>query len=1010
MKASALFILSCVLIISFFVLLTGDAAEPVKTAPLLSDCTVSATSLMRGTPEKPVPVVRVQAVWSGETAQGTVKVTAGGRTCNTRISVQKGKNRWYAEAPDTAEAVSAQAVVAIGNDVHTVQLELTPYRRFEVFIVQHTHTDIGYTADQPQVMREHLRFIDEALRCVEATKDYPAEAQFKWLCEVTWGTELFFDHRPEQAIRALKQAADAGRIELAALCLNMTDVATEEVVIRNLQPVKRFRDAGFKIVSAMQNDVNGFPWALPRMLRNIGVKYFANGINETRSKVPFDYPSALWWESPGGTPLLTWRGPHYMMGNFLGLNRDLPAAEDKVSDYFKALADQDYPHDMFLIPISGLFTDNSPPTLNVCNFIKSWNEKWAYPRLRTSTLKDFFTRFEKQEKGTIPRYRKAWCDWWADGIGAGADELALVKKSQESMAFSDLLFSVSGFGLGAGGERFRDELSEAYRTALLFDEHTYGAYNSISQPYSLRAKHGWLYKSSFAASLSWDSALIEDAALSGLIWDIPTETDPVLAVVNPLPWKRTCFLSFKLPRSVVESMRPFKLLATGSGEELCCQQVGEETLWIHMVSVVPDVPACGYRTFRVVSGAPSGLKNDPFGFSEHGLTNGKAAVKVDPETGALTMLSVRGNQLIEETGSPYGFGQYIYEQIDDPKDRGLLWPRGQTVPFKRSVPGEITIKQGKKGPVAASLIVEGKLADDHTVRCEVTLWKGADWIDLSYTIHKPGTLKGEGVYIAFPFQKELMPLRAEVPGSLMEPGADQIPKSASDWHCIQNFVTAGTSGNGPLGVWVTHDAPLIHFGGLNMGKYRDLVEIKEPVFYSWPMNNYWFTNFPAEQEGEFLFRYAAGAAKSDEAAYRFSRERTFRPRGVLLPRNRRGRLPAESASFLTADTCLDSVKPAEDGRGFIVRLRNHHAEEKQAKVTFSDLVPVAQVQAVNLLEEPARRKITLINNSVTVSLAPFDACDLRIITKTRRGASGKGRPQDRRSSQESPRTRKSRER
>ena len=64
-------------------------------------------------------------------------------------------------------------------------------------------------------------------------------------------------------------------------------------------------------------------------------------------------------------------------------------------------------------------------------FAPAWNENWAYPRLRMATMKDFFTVFEKREADKIPRYRKAWCDWWADGVGAGADELAIVKQSQE---------------------------------------------------------------------------------------------------------------------------------------------------------------------------------------------------------------------------------------------------------------------------------------------------------------------------------------------------------------------------------------------------------------------------------------------------------------------------------------------------------------------------------------------------------------------------------------------------
>ena len=62
-----------------------------------------------------------------------------------------------------------------------------------------------------------------------------------------------------------------------------------------------------------------------------------------------------------------------------------------------ALADRSYPHDRLLIPISGQFTDNSPPTTVVCDIIKAWNEKWVYPRLRTATLKDSWAKIEAKK-------------------------------------------------------------------------------------------------------------------------------------------------------------------------------------------------------------------------------------------------------------------------------------------------------------------------------------------------------------------------------------------------------------------------------------------------------------------------------------------------------------------------------------------------------------------------------------------------------------------------------------
>ncbi len=55
----------------------------------------------------------------------------------------------------------------IADQVWKGKLELNPVRKWRVNFVQHTHTDIGYTRSQTDILAEHLRFID--LRWIIAT-------------------------------------------------------------------------------------------------------------------------------------------------------------------------------------------------------------------------------------------------------------------------------------------------------------------------------------------------------------------------------------------------------------------------------------------------------------------------------------------------------------------------------------------------------------------------------------------------------------------------------------------------------------------------------------------------------------------------------------------------------------------------------------------------------------------------------------------------------------------------
>jgi len=52
------------------------------------------------------------------------------------------------------------------------------------------------------------------------------------------------------------------------------------------------------------------------------------------------------------------------------------------------------------------------------------------------------------------------------------------------------------------------------------------------------------------------------------------------------------------------------------------------------------------------------------------------------------------------------------------------------------------------------------------------------------------------------------------------------------------------------------DAPLVAFGDIVRGEWPAEFKPKSSAMFSWLMNNYWGTNFPAWQGGDFTFRYA----------------------------------------------------------------------------------------------------------------------------------------------------------
>jgi len=546
------------------------------------------------------------------------------------------------------------------------------------------------------------------------------------------------------------------------------------------------------------------------------------------------------------------------------------------------------------------------------------------------------------------------------------------------------MLALAGRTPGAGGAALRRRLADAYESALLFDEHTWGAWSSISDPDGLFAKDQWGFKASYASEAALDASELEDAGCAAFAWRIRTGDAAAVAIFNPLAWERNGIFEARIPATFF-AWEDIRVIDPATGEPVPMQVRARDRLWVQCLIQAKGIPALGYRTYRVEKGAPPKL-DSPFTIGADSIDNGLVRVEVDPATAAIRSILDRdaGENVVAAAGEkvPYGFGQYIYEQIQKEPGRGVLWPIHKDVPFVRRIAGRIRVTPGESGPLAATIAVEGTIEEKHTVRLEIELRRGERAARLTYRIRKPATLTPEAAYIAFPFADSLPELRLEVVGGVARPGADQIPGSATDWHSTQYWIRARGEDRGA--VWVTLDAPLVQFGDINMGKYLETLQLPRPTFYSWPMNNYWFTNFPAQQGGEFVFRYAVIAhrgAGTDSLAARIAREHAIPVRSIFIPPRRAGDLPEDRASFISIEPdgiALAGIKAAEDGRGAILRLRELDGKAQAVTVQFAPSLLVGRAERTNAMEE-AGKPIVIKDGALTIELKPYEGAEIRVM-------------------------------
>lgn len=836
------------------------------------------------------------------------------------------------------------------------ELTLKPVRKWRVNFVQHSHTDIGYTRPQTEILAEHLRYIDYALDYCDITDDYPDESKFRWTCEASWAVDEYLKSRPEAQVERLKKRIKEGRIELTGMYFNFDELPDEQTLAASLQPIKRFKKEGLEVKVAMQNDVNGIGWCLNDYYNDLGVEYLNMGTHGHRALIAFDKPTLFWWESPSGKRMLAYRAEHYMTGNtvFKIHAGDFNQFENELLTYLTDLEGKDYEFDLISIQHSGYLTDNAPPSTLASDMIRKWNEKYRWPRLKSATATEFFEEMEANHGDEFQVIRGAWPDWWTDGFGASAREVAATRTAQ-----TDLIANAAGLTMAAiQGSKIPENIEkeiEDINTALLFyTEHTVGYHGSVREPFSENTMEQRAIKESYAWEASRRAKMLGEKAMGLLQSHVQREKEPSLVVYNTLNWQRSGLLEVYIDHQILPRYKDFEIIDE-NGNEAKAQPVehfSDGTMWAVWVD---DIPAFGYRKYQIKVNETEENQAETANNSEpEMLENQWYRINVDKNRGAIS--SLFDKQLAKELidlDSKWKLGEFIYETLDN---------RSQMEAFKldnyeREPLDSVWIDGFEEGSIWNTLRFKGKTRaafPEDAYNFEIRLFNTSKRVDLIYHIEKKMVTDPEGIYIAFPFQLENGTLAFDVQGGEIRAGVDQIPGSSNDWNSVQNYARLASSSGQVL--LSSPEIPLMQFGGINTGRYKAVATPETTHIFGWPMNNYWVTNFNAEQHGGITWKYTISSENknSQQSATRFGWGNRVPFLSRILPGGGTGGGNKEGSliSGWPENVLLVSVKPSEDGRSCILHVRETEGKEADLSSLRGANHVVFQQQTVNVLGEP----------------------------------------------------------
>jgi hypothetical protein len=741
------------------------------------------------------------------------------------------------EAEILVPAVSSSTTMTValehaGTVVAEAEVTLEPVRKWTLYLLHHTHLDIGYTHHQSEV--EHLQWqhMDKALELIEATKDYPPEARFVWLPEGLWAVDSYLDQAtPEQRAKFIA-AVKANSIGLDALYGNqLTALCTEEELIELTGYARRLAAAeGLTIESAMITDVPGYTWGIVPVFAKSGVKYFSVGPNRGHR---IGYTLTEWgdkpfyWLSPSGKErVLTWihgEGYSWFHGGVSAAPEYRAEYEKKILGYLQSLQQrEDYPFDIAILRYN-IGGDNGPPDEHLPDFIREWNAKYVYPKLSMATTPQAFRAFEEKYADKLPEVSGDFTPYWEDGAGSSARETAINREAAERIVQAQTLAAMTGVSLDA------DAVEKAWREVLLYDEHTWGAHNSISEPQSEFALQQWATKQAFALEAEKQSKALLEKALAPLRAD--TGSVAQVGVLNTEAWPRT---------ELVVLPAEWKLAGDGAvvaGKPIPVQRLANGRL----AMLVRDVPAGGAATVELKGEASA--SEGAAQASKTGLSNDLVTVRIDAKTGAIVELHIGDGPNLAGDDGFGGLNAYSYVAGRKPES-----PQPN---------GPVTIEVTDNGPVVATLRISSDAPGCAGLVRELRVVDGIPAVYITDVLDKTAVYDPEGVHIAFPFDVPGGVVRMDTPFAVVQPDVDQLKGACKNYFTIQRWVDISNDQHGLT--WATVDAPLIQLGGITNDP-REVGWIEEvgdtTTVVSYVMNNYWETNYKAAQDGPTTFRYA----------------------------------------------------------------------------------------------------------------------------------------------------------
>jgi len=826
--------------------------------------------------------------------------------------------------------------------------------KWKVYLLHHTHFDIGYTHTQEEVFRIQIRNLENAMALVEQNKHRPEAARFRWNPEVTFTVMKWLQQAKQNEIDRFKSMVQDGYIGLDGFYTGMlTGLCRPEELAQVFAQKKQLEElTGIAIDSAMITDIPGWNWGLVSALSESGIKYLSSGPNGSDR---IGYTLTEWgdkpfyWISPSRKErILLWvhgKGYAWFHTGLDYSNLRNKLTPSRIRSYLRSLERSGYPYDSIIIRYT-IGADNGPADERLSQIIENWNASIDDIELAISTTSKAMAEFEAAYGKQIPEYRGDFTPYWEDGAFSTARETAIARDSSERMTQAQTLSALTGSQINSELE------TRTWENILLFNEHTWGAYNSISHPDHPFAKSQWAWKCDRAMKADEGVRLLLKDAAGGEIDSERFYTDELSISQNTSPDHPSITIynthSWDVSR-IVELNSTCDQVLDSDGNPVPSQRLANDRLAVY----VKNLPRMASRQYQLVHGSSMGVEN---GCRMDGLQlkNGNITIEIDEKTGAIISFIRDGVE-------------YVNRDSDDMFNGYVLVPIKVPVFKQREYLDDgVTIQVIDAGPLRSTIRVKRKAARTLGYTSEISLDAFSSEVRISNILDRPVSRWKEGVHFSFPFNLPDGDVRYDCAWGVVQLDKDQLPGANRNFITASRWVDVSNAQSGMCCVLL--DAPMFKSGPLTRDPWRWGPPalcgwVKKTTYngtiYSYVMNNYWQTNYKADQPGKTLFRYVLKPHGKFSVAenYQTAAENAQPPILAVSKLLAITKIPLPSHE----NVVISSLGTSE-GK-LLMRLFNIGDSEVETTLMLKNSdIPVAQIQVVS-----AGKQVNLIGNRLKLA-------------------------------------------